>query len=382
MRRSGTQPTVSIIVPTRNNAPSLALTLRSVLTQSVRCRYELLVIDNGSTDESRSVAHDALSAYPSKVRYIYEPVPGLLSGRHRGAAEARSELLMFIDDDIDVAPSWLESIVESFEEPSVQIVGGPSLPKFGSVPPNWVSSFWTHTPYEGRMCNWLSLLDLGQRQRDSGQNIDVDPTYLWGLNFGIRKQALFDLGGFHPDGYPAELLWFRGDGENGVGLGARNAKFRALYNYKALVYHRIPGTRLTPGYFAQRAYCQGISDSYTEFRRNAGISGSDESNQIHFHSGIMPWLRGKARPLKALANELMLTRRGEKPDRPAQGAFKQPANDVIFVKAAIGQAYRLGFEFHQRSVQKHREIFDWVLRRDYWDYRPPAIDGYDRNAIY
>jgi hypothetical protein len=76
--------------------------------------------------------------------------------------------------------------------------------------PTWVESFWSTTPYGGRMCGFLSLLDLG------GDAIEIHPNYIWGLNFAIQRRALFDLGGFHPDCIPDALRHFQGNGETGL----------------------------------------------------------------------------------------------------------------------------------------------------------------------
>src|SRR5215475_7873344 len=125
------EPVASIIVPTRNRAASLARTLQSLCAQRLQAGYQLLVVDNGSTDETRKVAQEAIATNPQQmIQYIQEPVPGLLSGRHRGALEAKSDLLIFVDDDIEAEPGWLAAFLDSFGDPTVQLVGGPSLPSY------------------------------------------------------------------------------------------------------------------------------------------------------------------------------------------------------------------------------------------------------------
>jgi hypothetical protein len=65
--------------------------------------------------------------------------------------------LVFLDDDIEVAPDYLHVILDAFEDPAVQLVGGPNLPRYESEPA-WVERFWSTTPYGSRMCDFLSLL--------------------------------------------------------------------------------------------------------------------------------------------------------------------------------------------------------------------------------
>src|SRR5262245_37658733 len=125
------EPIASIIIPTRNRAALLARTLKSLCAQRLQGGYQLLIVDNGSTDETRVVVQEAVAAYPQQmIDYIQEPVPGLLSGRHRGALESKSDLLIFVDDDIEAQPDWLEAFLDSFRDSTVQLVGGPSLPDY------------------------------------------------------------------------------------------------------------------------------------------------------------------------------------------------------------------------------------------------------------
>jgi hypothetical protein len=73
-------------------------------------------------------------------RYFHEPMPGLLSGRHRGAQEARGEILSYLDDDVLLGPFWLEGVTEAFANPEVVLVGGPSVPEFQVKPPGFTSN--------------------------------------------------------------------------------------------------------------------------------------------------------------------------------------------------------------------------------------------------
>ena len=69
---------------------------------------------------------------------------------------------------------------------------GPLDASFENDPPFWLQDFWTDIE-GGRHCGWLSLIDLGNAIKP------VDPSYIWGLNFCIRKETFEHCGGFHPD---------------------------------------------------------------------------------------------------------------------------------------------------------------------------------------
>ena len=134
---------ISVIVPTLNRSASLHQTLVSVLTQAFPASdFEVIVVDNGSKDSTRAAVETLQTDHPNlRLRYIYEPEPGLLSGRHRGALEASGEILAFTDDDIEAAPGWLAAIASSFDDPLVHLVGGRNLPKYEITPPAGSRSF-------------------------------------------------------------------------------------------------------------------------------------------------------------------------------------------------------------------------------------------------
>src|SRR5260370_26042370 len=121
---------VSIIIPTCRREFALQRTLVS-LGQELKsaARYEILVVSNGNLDTSPDVVRNVCDWFPRlNVRHVHEEVPGLLAGRHRGIKETDGEIVTFIDDDLEVSPTWIDSILGAFRDSSVDLVGGPSLP--------------------------------------------------------------------------------------------------------------------------------------------------------------------------------------------------------------------------------------------------------------
>src|SRR6478672_1528046 len=92
----------TIIVPTRNRSHSLVECLNSLTNQTVNAdQFEILIVDNASTDDTSAASARFIQLHRDhRVHYIPEPIPGLLSGRHRGAIEASGDILCFVDDDI------------------------------------------------------------------------------------------------------------------------------------------------------------------------------------------------------------------------------------------------------------------------------------------
>jgi hypothetical protein len=185
----------------------------------------------------------------------------------------------------------------------------------------------------------LSLLDYGSKKRL------IEPIYVWGLNFAIRKELLHECGGFHPDGFPSHLLRYRGDGETGLALKIELRGLQALYHPDAAVTHIIPASRLTVRAFEQRAFVQGISDSYTQIRRD----------------GVVP------PPAASIANDTV---------RPTEGLIDQSSlcqsEDVKVIRGRMVHAHAAGVEFHQNEVRNDNALLEWVLKANYFDYKLPA----------
>ncbi|RPH94019.1 MAG: glycosyltransferase family 2 protein [Lysobacterales bacterium] len=318
----------SILIPTAGRGEVLPVVLESAHRE---CRAighptEVIVIDNNTDEVLVHCIRQQCDAAEGPVRYVREPSPGLSAARHRGADEAAGEWLVFLDDDVELGQGWLAGMLEGFTDRSVGIVGGPSIPRFGGSVPAWFWDFVTPTPYGGWHCTWVSLLDIG-RPVD-----DIHPNYVWGLNFGIRRSVLKELGGFHPDLVPGRLQRWQGDGETGLTLKAQAAGVKARYVPQALLYHYVGPERLTVDYFVRRARYQGVCDSFTQIRATGALVRTSP-----------------AAPAQAAAQS---TR-----------TWESAAADVHRLTA---QAYREGFEFHQREAANDPRLLQWIHRETFW----------------
>ncbi|MCZ2223451.1 MAG: glycosyltransferase family 2 protein [Chitinophagales bacterium] len=207
---------ISIIIPTFNRADQLNRTLFSLVElKTPKHLFEIIIVDNGSTDKTKEVIEKYINQNKGfTIKYFYDDIPGLLTGRHRGAKEAKGEILTFIDDDILVSETWLNTIYSVMSSRvDIGFLTGPNLPLYESYPPTWLNYFWSNHQY-GKTCGWLSLLDFGNEIKE------ISPNYVWGLNFTVRKNVFQQLGGFHPDNISKEFQHFQGDGETGLTLKA------------------------------------------------------------------------------------------------------------------------------------------------------------------
>lgn len=361
----------SIIIPTLNRANQLYDTMYSLVKQNFDpLLYDVIVVDNGSKDNTKEIVENFINNHKEhQISYIFDDNPGLLTGRHRGVSATHSPLLVFVDDDILADPDWLRSIINTFSDPSIQLVGGRNLPLYETPPPNWIDTFRKIYPDGGWSLGALSLLDFGDQTRDISAN-DI-----WGLNLAIRRQALISLGGFHPDSMPDYLQYFQGDGETGLTIEANKQGYRAVYQPKALVHHRISSTRLTLEYFEKRAYFQGVCDSFSTIRRDRGIcelcrkpdpiSAVSRINK-YFQRFSNFLIRNPFRFQIILRSLLSLI----------SNRISDLQNDMreTRIKSRMKVAYRKGYKYHQNAVLKNPLLLEWVLRDNYWDYKLPKLN--------
>jgi len=152
---------ISAVITTYNRSEMLAKALEAVLSQETGgVRYEVVVVDNNSTDDTRATVEALIAKGHSNLRYVFEPKQGIAHGRNAGIAAARGDIIAFTDDDNVVTPNWIATIKRSFaENPDVDFIGGKILPQWIEPPPKWltVDHWWP-----------LALLDRGDELHPPG----------------------------------------------------------------------------------------------------------------------------------------------------------------------------------------------------------------------
>ena len=349
----------SIIIPTCNRADQLFRCIKSLVSIDMAFdEYEIIVIDNGSKDNTKEVVDKFKKEFTKhNIRYFYDDIPGLLTGRHRGAKEAKSELLVFVDDDIHADKGWLAAIVDTFNRfPDVHLVGGKCLPKYEKEPPVWIDYFWHSLPNGGKMLPELSLCDFGDTEKE------ISPNDVWGLNYSIRKKTFNELGGFNPDTVPIISQPFQGDGESGLSNKVITKKYKALYQPKAFVHHEVPSERMTLGYFDKRYFFQGICNSYTEIRRNNGFSSPVSYANIN-------------RKIKNILGPIyrLVFQKQQESILPESNFEKE----MLLVRFRAME--KAGYNFHQEMARKNPVVMEWVLKENYWNYSIPGFEKYKIN---
>jgi GT2 family glycosyltransferase len=211
-------PRVSVVIPARNAAGTLAACLRTVLAARAPAGgLEVVVVDNGSTDATAAVA----AGFP--VRLVAEPVRGLARARNRGLAESRGELVVFLDADCHASTGWLAELVAGAEG-GADVVAGEVV----ALPPVTAAERYVAR----RKPRWQAWTLTGRAR----------PWLLFG-NALVRRGALEGVGGFDER--------FLGAGED-IDLSWRlhAAGARVVHAPRAVVFHRHRPT--TRGLFRQQ----------------------------------------------------------------------------------------------------------------------------------
>ena len=130
---------VTVAICTWNRSAELRKTLDRMreLEVPVAVEWELLIVNNGSTDDTDAVVESFNGLLP--VRLLHEPAPGLSRARNVAIAEAKGDVLLWTDDDVVVGPRWMTALLAGLQSLAAGLVFGRSEPVWPGEPPNWYS---------------------------------------------------------------------------------------------------------------------------------------------------------------------------------------------------------------------------------------------------
>jgi glycosyltransferase involved in cell wall biosynthesis len=238
--------TFSIVIATYNRAAQLADTLASLSRLQPGESWEVIVVDNNSPDNTRAVVEAATAAYPVPLRYAFEKEQGRSAALNCGFRLAAGDIVVTTDDDVRVAPDWLNTIARGLETLNCDYVGGRVLPIWESQPPNWVPRV------NGRLWAVIALLDYGTQPIAFGKRVPL------GVNMAMRRAAIERAGGFDTRiGRKAGTLL--GQEVREWCMRAHAAGLTGYYVPDMAVQHLIPTDRLNKAYFRRWFFWRGIS---------------------------------------------------------------------------------------------------------------------------
>lgn len=259
---------ISIIIPTYNRAHLISITLESLLNQTYsKDLFEILVVDNNSTDNTAVVIHEWELKSGGIIKYYFESRQGSHYARNGVVKQAKGEIIYFTDDDMIADENMLVELVSFFKNnQNVGTATGEVLPKWESEPPGWIKKYFVN--------GWLSLLD-----REEDLFISTDDFGVFSCHQAVLKDVFIKAGGYNPDILNGEWL---GDNETGLNIKIKALGYQFAFVKKSVTYHMIPETRLTQRYFNKRFANQGNCDSYSDFRKYRYTSQQLKSNLSNF----------------------------------------------------------------------------------------------------
>ena len=256
-------PTFSIVIATKNRAALLAETLDALVGQQwPRDRFEILIADNGSTDNTLlAVERAATSKGAPRIAYRFIPTPGKSHAVNALFKEVSADLIALTDDDVLPEPTWLAALASSFEETGADFVAGRILPRWEADPPTWLSA-----PLYGV----LAIPDNGERRLTLGPGADGRDIIPVGANMAVRSAVVRRIGGLRHDlGKLSGTLRTGEDHEFYLRMIA--AGYRGVYEPSALVRHFVPRERLERSYFRRWLYQNGQDVARLEAEHTGGV---------------------------------------------------------------------------------------------------------------
>ena len=168
------EPTISLVIPAYNEEKYIGKCLEHTIKNSQGKFYEIIVVDNASTDRTFSIA----SSYP-QVKVIKEERKGQVRARQRGYVESKGDILAWIDADTEMPSGWVDKIIEEFKkDKDLGCLSGPYYYYDISRWNRFLFSVWT-------MFTVVAYNIVGY--------------LITGGNFAIKKEVLEKMGGFDTD---------------------------------------------------------------------------------------------------------------------------------------------------------------------------------------
>jgi glycosyltransferase involved in cell wall biosynthesis len=239
----------TVLICTYNRASLLRRTLESLAAAHSLRTWDVLVVDNNSTDDTSHVVADMSRTFPVCLTYAFEGRQGKSYALNSGIERARGDIILFTDDDVRVAPQWMDEACAPFEaDPAVDYTGGPVRPLWETPPPAWLDQA------RGDLWGTLAILDYGDAPFVFEDRCRVP----LGANMAVRRTLIERIGGFHPE-FGRRGRSLLGQEQAEFFARGRSSGARGVYVPAMEVHHHVPAGRLTKQYFRRWWYWKGVS---------------------------------------------------------------------------------------------------------------------------
>jgi len=249
--------TATVVICTHNRADLVAQSVEAALGETHAAGGDVVVVDNASTDGTPEVLRTLAARLPGAFRVVAEPQLGLSVARNRGLAEARGDVVAYLDDDAVPRPGWLAALLQPYRDPTIVAVGGRIVLRFPGNPPPWLSR---------EIHSALSAFDLGPTPRRVRYG---EATYPFGANISFRVATARAAGGFSARVGPLGRHQLVHD-ETDLCYRLEHAGGTVWYAPDAVVDHHVLPERLTPHWMLRRHWTGGQSAAVF-ILRNRGV---------------------------------------------------------------------------------------------------------------
>jgi glycosyltransferase involved in cell wall biosynthesis len=245
----------TVLICTYNRAALLGHTLDSLARSRVsRVRWDVVVVDNNSSDETRDVVLSRVASYPVPLQYLFEGRQGKSHALNTGLAATTAAFVLFTDDDVIVDQRWIDASCDAMlDDPAVDYTGGPVYPIWEQPCPGWLDQ--TRSDLWGA----LAILDYGPERFvfEERQRVPL------GANMAVRRALIDRIGGFDPKlGRTGKSLLGQEQAE--FFCRSRAAGAHGVYEPVMSLRHHVPAKRLTKDYFRRWWYWKGVSKARLE----------------------------------------------------------------------------------------------------------------------
>jgi len=252
----------TVIICTYNRSHNLPSCLAALAAQEglAGIEWEVLVVDNNSSDNTPATVERLARELPITVRYAREAQQGLNHARNHGVLNSQSKHFTFVDDDIRVSSGWLAALCQAFDRSDADAVGGRIHLDPEIELPSWIVP-------GSEIAGFLGYQDFG----DQPFRMDGKSRYPFGGNMSFHRRVVDKVGLFDPK------LGRKGEGRKRGELfkGAETDYFhrlagtgdaRIFYEPRAIVYHRVLPHQLRQRYFLMVHYNAGFQKAYSDAR--------------------------------------------------------------------------------------------------------------------
>jgi glucosyl-dolichyl phosphate glucuronosyltransferase len=266
---------LDVIIPTRNRSRLLARAIESLLAAPAPpgLHVRILVVNNGSTDATPALLEWMTARHRGRIEVINERRRGKSRALNAGISAATGDLIGMIDDDEEIDSQWYVEIYRAFQNPQLDFIGGPYVPRWASEPPAWLPQDYMAV---------VGGVDTTSEPRDFGPDF---PGILKGGNAVVRREVLLRVGPYAEHLGPSGFARLLSCEDEEMYHRLLKAGARGRYLPSLIIHHHVCASRLTPAYFRRWCFWRGVS---------RGLMDRSHPMPVKYLAGVPRFLFGRA----------------------------------------------------------------------------------------